>query len=262
MRRLALRNLYMKRPFGQHFLFDPNILKKIIGCSGVTAEDTVVEIGPGLGRMTGILSEHVKKVIAIEFDKRLIERLQEELAEKKKIEIIQGDALKFPYEDIKGDFKVVANIPYYITTPIIFKLLEYKDKMPSMTLLMQKEVAKRITAEAGSKDYGVLSITTKLYTEPKLVFNVSRKAFSPPPKVDSAVIHFKVSQKPRFKMKDEALFLDIVRSSFSQRRKMIMTSLKKFEGIKEALDKAGIDPKLRPEALSINDFVELSDNLL
>lgn len=251
----------MKRPFGQHFLFDPNILNKIVDCSGVTDKDTVVEIGPGLGRLTGILSDRVKKVIAIEFDKRLIERLQDELAGKKNIEIIQGDALKFPYEDINGNFKVVANIPYYITTPIIFKLLEYKEKMPSMTLLMQKEVAKRITASPGTKDYGVLSITTRLHTEPEIKFAVSKKAFSPPPKVDSAVLHFKVSSAPRFRMKDEELFLKVVRAAFSQRRKTILNSLKKFEGIKDALEKAGIDPKLRPEVLSIEDFSRLSDSL-
>jgi 16S rRNA (adenine1518-N6/adenine1519-N6)-dimethyltransferase len=251
----------MKRPLGQHFLFDPNILSRIVDCSGVTEEDTVVEIGPGLGRMTGILSERAKKVIAIEFDKRLIGRLQKELAERKNVEIIQADALKFPYQDIKGDFRVVANIPYYITTPIIFKLLEYKDKMPSMTLLVQKEVAKRITALPGSRDYGVLSITTQLYTEPEIKFTVSRRAFSPPPKVDSAVLHFKVSQKPRFRIKAEELFLDIVRTAFSRRRKTIMAGLRKFEGIREALDRAGIDPKLRPEVLGIKDFIKLSDAL-
>ncbi|MBI4842747.1 MAG: ribosomal RNA small subunit methyltransferase A [Nitrospirae bacterium] len=251
----------MKRPFGQHFLFDPNILNKIVDCSGVTGKDTVVEIGPGLGRLTGILSERAKKVIAIEFDKRLIERLTDELAERKNVEIVQADALKFPYENIKGRFKVVANIPYYITTPIIFKLLEYKEKMPSMTLLIQKEVAKRITASHGSKDYGVLSITTQLYTEPLIKFTVSRKAFSPPPKVDSAVVHFTVSQKNRYGIKDEKLFLNVVRTAFSQRRKTILNSLKKFKGIKDALDKAGIDPKLRPEVLSIEDFARLSDNI-
>lgn len=251
----------MKRPFGQHFLFDPNILNKIVDCSGVTDEDTVVEIGPGLGRLTGILSERVKKVIAIEFDKRLIERLEDELADRKNVEIVQCDALKFPYEDIKGNFRVVANIPYYITTPIIFKLLEYKEKMPSMTLLMQKEVAKRITAAPGSKEYGVLSITTQLYTEPVLKFSVSKKAFSPPPKVDSAVLHFKVSSVPRFNIKNEELFLKIVRAAFSQRRKTILNGLKKFEGIKDALDKAGIDPKLRVETLSIEDLAKLSDSL-
>lgn len=251
----------MRKPLGQHFLFDPNILKKIVDCSGVTEDNTVVEIGSGLGRMTGILSERAKKVIAIEFDKRLIERLQKELAGRKNIEIIQADALKFPYEDIKGDFRVVANIPYYITTPIIFKLLEYKDKMPGMTLLMQKEVARRITAVPGNKDYGVLSITTQLYTKPELKFRVSRKAFSPPPKVDSAVLHFNISNKPRFRMKDEELFLDIVRTAFSQRRKMILNGLKKFEGIKDALQAAGIDPKMRPEVLGIKDFIRLSDAL-
>ncbi len=168
----------MKKAFGQNFLFDPNLLRKTIVRSGLTREDTVVEIGPGLGPLTKLLSEHAKKVIAIEFDKKLIGQLEENLSTRDNVEIVRADALKFPYETIEGKFMVVANIPYYITTPIIFKLLEHKDKMKSMTLLMQKEVAKRIIAAHDTKEYGVLSITTKLYTKPSFEFSVSRKASS------------------------------------------------------------------------------------
>ncbi len=251
----------MKKPFGQNFLFDKNILRKIISCSGITQSDTVVEVGPGLGPLTALLSEHAKKVIAIEFDKKLIDRLRENLSEKKNVEIINADALKYPYETIKGKFKVVANIPYNITTPLIFKFLEYKEKTTSMTLLMQKEVAKRIVASPGGGDYGVLSITTKLYTKPALKFTVSRKAFSPPPKVDSAVVHFDVSPKPLYQVNDEALFLEVVRTAFTQRRKTLINCLKSYADIIKALEYNKIDPKLRPEKLSIKEFANISNTL-
>ncbi len=251
----------MKRPFGQHFLFDPNILKKIIAVSGVTKADTVVEIGPGLGTLTKFLSIFAGSVTAIELDKKLIGKLEDVFENDLNVQIIQGDAMKFPYEMIEGSFRVVANIPYNITTPLIFKLLEFRDRMSSMTLLMQKEVARRITAPPGSKEYGVLSISTQLYTKPSMKFKVSRKAFLPPPKVDSAVVHFEVSPTPRFDVKDEAFFLSVVKTAFSQRRKMIANSLKEFDGITDALDKAGIDPKVRPEKLSAEDFARLSNSL-
>lgn len=251
----------MKKPFGQHFLFEKNILRKIVDCSGITTEDTVVEIGPGLGTLTRLISESAKRVIAIEFDKRLIGKLKETLSSSSNVEVIQADALKFPYETIRGRFKVVANIPYYITTPLLFRLLEFKAKISTMTLLIQKEVAQRIVSSSDSKAYGVLSISTQLYTKPKLKFLVERKAFSPPPEVDSAVVHFEVSPSPLFRIKDEAFFLRVVKRAFSQRRKTIINSLKTLEGIKEALQDAGIDPKLRPEVLSIKDFVRLADAL-
>ncbi len=251
----------MKRPFGQHFLFDPNILKKIIACGGVTREDTVVEIGPGLGTLTKFLSFYAKKIIAIEIDKRLIEKLEGILLPCSNVELIQADAMKFPYDTIEDKFKVVANIPYYITTPLLFRLLEFKEKITDMTLLMQKEVAKRITAANGSKDYGVLSISAQFYTRPELKFMVSRKAFVPSPEVDSAVVHFKVSPSPLYPVSDEQLFFDVVRTAFAQRRKIISNSLKKFEGIANALSDCGIDPGQRPEKLSIGDFVKLANAL-
>ena len=252
----------MKRPFGQHFLFDHNILKKIIAVSGVSKSDTVVEIGPGLGSLTKFLAFYARSVTAIELDKKLIGKLEEIFGNDPNVEIIQADAMKFPYETIEGDFRVVANIPYNITTPLIFKLLEFRDRMPSMTLLMQKEVARRIVAPPGSKEYGVLSISTQLYTKPTLEFKVSRKAFLPPPNVDSAVVHFEVSPTPIFDVKDEAFFLRVVKTAFMQRRKMISNSLKEFDGITDALEETGIDPNIRPEMLSAEDFTRLSNALI
>ncbi|OHB69633.1 MAG: ribosomal RNA small subunit methyltransferase A, partial [Planctomycetes bacterium RBG_16_43_13] len=202
----------MRRPLGQHFLFDPRILKKIIDCSRVTSDDTVIEIGPGHGIMTKLLAERVKKVIAIEIDKRLTEKLKELLPINKNVEVIIADALKFPYETIKGKFKVVANIPYYITTPLLFRLLEFREKIISMTLLLQKEVAQRITASPGNKDYGILSISAQLYTRPTLKFSVSKGAFSPPPEVDSAVVHFEVHPHALYTIKNEDFFLKVVKT--------------------------------------------------
>jgi 16S rRNA (adenine1518-N6/adenine1519-N6)-dimethyltransferase len=251
----------VKKPFGQHFLFDGKTLKKIVDCSNIAPEDTVVEIGPGLGTLTRLLSERAKKVIAIEIDRRLIARLKEALSTRTNVELINTNALRFPYETIKGRFKVVANIPYYITTPLLFKLLEFKEKISTMTLLLQKEVAQRIIASPGSKEYGVLSISMQLYTRPEIRFIIPRKAFSPPPEVDSAVVFFEVSSIPLFKIDNEAFFFKVVKTAFSQRRKTIVNCLKTFKGIKEALQETGIDPKVRPEALSIKDFIKLSEAL-
>lgn len=252
----------MRRPLGQHFLFDPEILKKIIDCSGITVDDTVVEIGAGCGSLTRLLCERVKKVIAIEIDRRLIARLKDNLSTMKNIEVIEADALKFPYEKINGAFKVVANIPYYITTPLLFRLLEFREKILSMTLLLQKEVAQRVIASPGGKDYGVPSITVQLYTKPALKFLVPKGAFSPPPKVDSAVVHFEVSPLPLYKIRDESFFLRLVKIAFAHRRKTIMNSLRSFKGIKDALLEAGLDSKSRPEDLSIKDFIRLADSLI
>jgi len=249
----------VRRPLGQHFLFDKNILRKIVESSGVTKKDTVVEIGAGLGTLTCLLSEHAKRVIAIEVDKRLMGRLKERLSEKENVEIINADALKFPYDTIKERFKIVSNIPYNIATPLIFRLLEFRRMIINMSLLLQKEIAHRIVASPSSKDYGILSISIQLYTRPKIVFFVSGKAFSPPPDVDSALVHFEVSSEPLFKIKDEELFMMIVRRAFSQRRKTILNSLKGFENIKVALRKAKINPSTRPEMLSIEDFARLTD---
>jgi len=257
----------VRRPLGQHFLFDKNILRKIVEEGGVTGEDTVVEIGAGIGTLTEFLSEYAKKVIAIEVDKRLVERLKGRLSGRENIEIVNTDALRYPYNDIGGYFKVVSNIPYNITTPLLFKLLEYREKVISMTLLLQREVAERIVASPGRKEYGTLSISIQLYTRPRIVFYVSKKAFSPPPGVDSALVHFEVSPRPFFEVVDEDLFMRIVRMAFSHRRKMIQNSLKGLladdlhcgeGGIRAMLVEAGIDPSSRPDTLAIEDFAKLT----
>jgi len=260
-----------KKSLGQHFLGNPKILQRIIESAQLDADDLVVEIGPGPGSLTKMLLKMVRKVIAIELDEQLFERLKTELAGYDNIELVHGDALKYPYEELPA-FKVVANIPYYITTPIIFRLLEMGLKTPSIpqsgknlksiTLTIQKEVAERIVARPGGKDYGVLSIMVQYYAQPSFEFIIPKEAFRPVPKVDSAVIRCVILEKPSVEVKDEKLFFTIIRTAFSQRRKMLSNSLKSVrEDVREWLDKAGIDPKRRPETLSIEEFARLADIL-
>lgn len=251
----------MRRPFGQHFLFDPGILKRIVDCADVSFTETVVEIGPGLGTLTGFIAERAKRVIAIEFDKKLIGRLSENLSDVSNVEIITADALSFPFHSIPDRFKVVSNIPYHITSPLLFRLLECRDRLISMTLLLQKEVAARIVSPAGSRVYGVLSVSVQFYTRPDLIFSISRKAFSPPPLVDSAVVHFAIPPDPLYRPRDKDLFFAVVKRAFSQRRKMLVNSLGGFHGVRESLDEAGISPKQRPEEICIEEFVRLADAL-
>lgn len=250
-----------KKHLGQNFLFDPSILKRIIQTANLTQDDTVVEIGPGFGRLTRMLADEVKRVIAIELDGELYERLKNELSGYDNIELIHGDALKYPYGTL-NEFKVVANIPYYITTPIIFKLFEHRDRLGSITIMIQKEVARRIAAGHGNKEYGILSLMTQYYGRPELGFIVPRGAFRPVPKVDSAVVHIEIYKKPPVKVKDEALFFRVIRTAFSQRRKTLANSLKPVSpDIKEILPLAGIEPNRRAETLSIEEFAKLSDIL-
>jgi len=250
-----------KKSLGQNFLSNPFILNKIIEVSKITPDDTVVEIGPGHGLLTKILSKTASKVIAIELDPYLFEKLKTKLSSHDNIEILFGDALKYHYEELET-FKVVANIPYYITTPIIFRLIEAGKKMKSMTLTIQKEVAQRIVAKPDSKAYGVLSIAVQYFSDPTLEFIVPKEAFRPVPKVDSAVIHMEILESPRVKVMDEKLFFSTVRTAFSQRRKTLSNSLKSVsDDIKSILLSAGIDPVRRAETLSIEEFARLSDIL-
>jgi len=249
-----------RKHLGQNFLFDPLILLDIIRSADLSANDTVLEIGPGPGRLTRLLAERVKKVIAIELDHYLFNNLTEELKDLNNIELVLGDALKFPFERLDR-FKVVANIPYYITTPIIFRLIEARKSAESMTLTIQKEVAERIVAGPGTKAYGVLSIMVQFRAEPELKFIIPKEAFRPAPKVDSAVIHMKLRKGPAVAVKDEALFTRIVKTAFSQRRKTLANSLKAIKDIKDILIQAGIAPQRRPETLSIAEFAMLSDIL-
>lgn len=248
-----------KKYLGQNFLYDPSILGRIIDSAELSREETVVEIGPGPGRLTRLLSERAKKVIAVELDEELYRVLKAELAGYLNVELIHGDALKFPYEDI-GEFKVVANIPYYITTPIIFRLLEAKNNLKSATLTVQKEVAERIAARPGSRDYGVLSIMVQYVSVPEMKFIIPKEAFRPMPKVDSAVIHVKTLNSPAVSVQDEQMFFRVVKTAFSQRRKTLSNSLKALDkDIREILMKCRIDPSRRPETLSLEEFAKLSD---
>lgn len=251
-----------KKHLGQIFLFDPSILHRIVKAAGITHDDTVVEIGPGPGTLTNILGSAARKVIAIEIDYELYEKLKNKLNEFKNIEIVHADALKFQYEKLEP-FKVVANIPYYITTPIIFRLLDSRKNMKSMTLTIQREVAQRIAAKPCTKDYGVLSIMVQYFGRPELKFIIPKGAFRPVPKVDSAVIHIQIPPAPSVKVTDENLFFRTVKNAFAQRRKTLANSLKPVSrDIKAILINAGIDPNRRAETLSIEEFARLSNALL
>jgi 16S rRNA (adenine1518-N6/adenine1519-N6)-dimethyltransferase len=250
-----------KKHLGQNFLYDTSILNRIIQSAGLSREDTVVEIGPGPGRLTRMLAERVKKLIAIELDPDLYERLKGDFIAYGNVEIVHGDALQFSYEAI-GEFRVVANIPYYITTPIIFRLLDARKNVKSMTLTIQKEVAERIVAQPGCKDYGVLTIMIQYFAQPELKFIIPKEAFRPMPKVDSAVVHMNILEQPCVMVKDEKMFFRLVKTAFSQRRKTLSNSLKSFgTDIKDVMISAGIDPQRRPETLSIGEFARLSDSL-
>ncbi|MBZ0155785.1 MAG: 16S rRNA (adenine(1518)-N(6)/adenine(1519)-N(6))-dimethyltransferase RsmA [Alphaproteobacteria bacterium] len=250
-----------KKHLGQNFLFDPSILHRIIEVSGITPEDTVVEIGPGPGRLTLLLAGAARKVVAVELDKELYEKLKGEIRGYRNIELIHADALHYPYQELEP-FKVVANIPYYITTPLIFRLIEAREKLQSMTLTIQKEVAERIVAGPGTKEYGVLSVMLQYYSEARISFIIPRGAFRPTPEVDSAVIHFEIRKSPKVSVRDERLFFTTVKTAFAQRRKTLANALKSLaKESREGLLLAGIDPTRRAETLSIEEFAVLADTL-
>ena len=250
-----------KKSLGQNFLFDPAILGRIIEAASIGPDDTIVEIGPGPGRLTTLLSKVAKKVVAIELDSDLYIKLQDELAGRENVELVLGDALKYRYDDL-GSFKVVANIPYYITTPIIFSLLAARDNLVSMTLTIQKEVAQRIVANPGTKDYGVLSLAVQYHADPEIKFIIPAGAFRPVPKVDSAVIHIHIRKTPKVIVADEALLFKIIRAGFSQRRKTLSNALKPLmPDIKDVLIDTGIDTGRRGETLSMDEFAILAAHI-
>jgi 16S rRNA (adenine1518-N6/adenine1519-N6)-dimethyltransferase len=252
----------MRARLGQHFLFDPKALSRIVRAAGISPDDTVVEIGPGLGGLTRLLAGRAARVVAIELDRVLYERLRESLGDHGNIELVRGDALRFPYGGL-GPFKVVANIPYHITTPIIFRLLEFRESLRSMTLTVQKEVAERVSAAPGGKDYGVLSLTVQYHGRAELKFVIPRRFFRPVPRVDSACLHIDVLRRPSVEVADEALFFEIIRAAFSQRRKTLRNSLRKLLPRADAvLGAVGIDPSLRAEKLGIGEFAKLANEAL
>ncbi|MEN2994171.1 MAG: 16S rRNA (adenine(1518)-N(6)/adenine(1519)-N(6))-dimethyltransferase RsmA [Thermodesulfovibrio sp.] len=255
------KTLRHKKPkLGQHFLRNTEILERIVKVAEINPNDKVVEIGAGMGDLTEILLKNSKEVIAIEIDPMLFKILKERFYGKENLKLVNQNALNFPYEEI-GNFKVVANIPYYITKPIIFRLLEVKNLI-SMTLTIQKEVAERIIAKPSTKAYSALSIIAQYYTQPEIKFYIPARFFSPPPKVDSAVIKMKKRDKAPVCVIDEKLFFRVIKSAFGQRRKIISNSLKSIiDEPKEFLTKIGIEPTKRAEELSIEDFALISNEL-
>ncbi|MCE5311526.1 MAG: 16S rRNA (adenine(1518)-N(6)/adenine(1519)-N(6))-dimethyltransferase RsmA [Nitrospiraceae bacterium] len=248
-----------KKSLGQNFLFDPAILSRIVEASGITKDDLVVEIGPGHGTLTKQLCAAAKKVISIELDKELYEKLLSEMSDITNLELVNHDAMEYDFSNL-GRFKVVANIPYYITTPILFRLIETGTGLQSMTLTVQKEVADRIVAVPGGKDYGVLSVAVQFYGHATYGFTIPAGAFRPVPKVDSAVVHIDLLNKPDLTVKNKDIFFRVVRTAFSQRRKMLSNSLKPvFDNVREALQHAGIEPTRRPETLTLAEFAKLSN---
>lgn len=266
-----------KKSLGQNFLIDTNILKRIVDHANLTEKSGAIEIGPGIGALTEQLARNSEKVVAFEIDQRLLPILKETLAPYSNTTIIHEDVLKANVKEVieeqfEGleDIMVVANLPYYVTTPIIMKLLEEKLPIRGIVCMLQKEVADRIAAKPGGKDYGSLSIAVQYYTEAETVMIVPKTVFMPQPNVDSAVIRLTVRQEPVVKVRNEDFFFQVTRASFAQRRKTILNNLTsqlpdgkaKKDMILQALEKAEIEPARRGETLSIAEFAQLSDALL
>jgi len=254
-----------KKSLGQNFLRDPHYLKKIADAAQVGPDDHVLEIGPGLGHLTRVLVQRAKHVLAIEVDDRLIPHLQSELGDVQNFELIHADALEYNYESLNGRWKVVANLPYYISTPIIQKLIVHRCKFVSLTLMLQKEVAERITAPPGGKEYGYLSVLVQYYTIPRFEFKVPPGSFTPQPEVDSAVITLTIRDQPACQVKDEAFFIRVIKAAFSQRRKTLRNSLKQLEVPKDTMEqvlaRTNIDLGRRAETLSVEEFGKLANAL-
>jgi 16S rRNA (adenine1518-N6/adenine1519-N6)-dimethyltransferase len=254
------------KSLGQNFLIDESVLTDIIEGSNVDSEDFVVEIGPGVGTLTRELLKRAKKVCCIELDSDLIPILNEELKEFDNFQLINKDALKVNFNDVIGDeqsVKVVANLPYYVTTPIIAKLLNEGYNFISLTVMIQKEVGERIAAKPNTKEYGALSILVQYYCDAEIIRKVSPSSFIPQPKVESIVIKLNKLSKPSVEVKDEKLFFRLTRDAFNMRRKTLWNAAKMLkvnkEKLEEAFEKSGIDPKRRAETLSIEEFAALSD---
>lgn len=261
-------NFKFTKSLGQNFLIDDTVLLDIVEGAEVDEEDFIIEIGPGVGTLTKVLLKRAKKVCAVELDSELIPILTEELREFDNFKLIHNDALKVDFKEITGEeksVKVVANLPYYVTTPIIAKLLKEDFNFKSLTIMIQKEVAERMAAKPNSKDYGALSILVQYYCSTEIIRKVSPASFIPQPKVESIVIRLDKLSSPRVTIKDEKLFFKIVRDSFNMRRKTLWNAMKSLnlssELLAEAFEKSGIDPKRRGETLSLEDFAELCDAL-
>lgn len=268
---LAKYGFEFSKSLGQNFLIDGNIVRKIVEKANIGPEDYVLEIGPGIGTLTEELALKAKKVVAIELDKDLLPILDETLSQYENVEIIHGDVLKVDLKKIMEEkldnkrVKLVANLPYYVTTPIITKLLESDLNLDSIIVMVQKEVAERIGAKAGGKEYGSLSVFVSFFSQAEIIINVPKTVFMPQPKVDSAVI--KLDIKKELPDIDRDKFFKVVKAAFSKRRKTLLNALSSYgfnidkETIKETLEKLNIKPEVRAENLSVEDFIKISKSL-
>jgi len=254
-----------KKSLGQNFLVSQTVAREMIDLASLKGDETVVEIGPGKGILTHLLLPRVKRLIAIEYDTRLVSQLKETFHGFSNLDIIEADALSFPFQQLPKNTIVISNLPYYIATPLLFHLLEARKNLSLLILMFQREVARRIVASPGNKTYGSLSIAVQYMGQPHLRLRVSRKSFRPLPKVESAVITLHPHFSPPIKLKSEELFHRVTRSVFQHRRKTLKNGLKAagFSDslVEEALLQSSIDPLRRPETLSLPEFGLLADNL-
>lgn len=261
-----------QKKFGQNFLIDTHVLEKIIAAAGVTEDDCVLEIGPGIGTMTQYLAEHARSVVAVEIDKNLIPILQETLKEYENITVINDDILKVDINKLTEEYnggrpiKVVANLPYYITTPIIMGLFEGGVPIDNITVMVQKEVAERMQVGPGSKDYGALSLAVQYYADAYIVANVPPNCFIPRPGVGSAVIRLTRHREPPVEVDDPKLMFKLIRASFNQRRKTLQNGLNNSpelpfakDEIADAIESLGVTPQIRGEALTLKQFADVSN---
>ena len=268
-------NFNFQKKFGQNFLIDPHVLEKIIAAAEVTEEDCVLEIGPGIGTMTQYLAEHAREVIAVEIDKMLIPILEDTLSAYDNVTVINEDILKMDINRIAEErnggrpIKVVANLPYYITTPIIMGLFESGVPLKSITIMVQKEVADRMQVGPGTKEYGALSLAVQYYARPQIVANVPPNCFMPRPNVGSAVIRLDRYEKPPVEVHDEKLMFAIIRAVFNQRRKTMVNSLGNApelhldkETVLEVLKEMGETPTVRGETFTLEKFAEFTEQIL
>ena len=267
-------NFNFQKRFGQNFLIDSHILEKIVESAEITKEDCVLEIGPGIGTMTQYLAESAGQVIAVEIDKSLIPILEDTLSPYDNVSVINEDILKVDIRKLVEErnagkpIKVVANLPYYITTPIIMGLFESHVPLDSITIMVQKEVADRMQVGPGTKDYGALSLAVQYYAKPEIVAYVSPGCFIPKPNVGSAVIRLKRYDRPPVEVRDEAFLFRLIRAAFNQRRKTLANGIGNAQDIpcsreqsQEALEKLGFSPSVRGEALTLQEFALLSNEI-